>query len=269
MISRINYLLLVIQIIILLIIYLRINVDDSVTLTEIENGYATYIKCDVDDTIWIDESLVWRNRECGGYEYKLDRLNEKSILLLGDSLTRRFGYTLHTLLTKQNLTRKDINYDFVKHGTIEYTKKLVFNWTPCFKDVATRLKSLHKENVRFNFIVISIGSHFFKCKEDWISHFDSIVYHSQLLKDSIVFFRTEPLPDEKPDRLKVFKSVNNYVKTQWEKRKDTLIDHQRLMYGRDLGVNRIHGNSNYHYGPSARLALVQHFYKFLIVKGFV
>lgn len=223
------------------------------------NSHIRHDCSTINNVLWYGNSLLWKDQQVNGYE-SID-MNDKNILILGDSLSRRFAVTLSLLISKQNSTIEihDLDRDHFTHGSIILPNNIKYIWSPCFSDVVEIYNNL-KPNT-YDLIIVSDGDHITeKCNKSWKKSSDDLIGIGR--NDSSIFFRSEPLPDfskigHKYEKMLI--AIRSYFKTNWPHSR--FIDSQIVMRGRDNDKTRIRGNSHQHFGPAGRLAIVQHFYK--------
>jgi hypothetical protein len=218
---------------------------------------------------WQGDSIVFDDAfDCSNYYLSTKYLKMLysgygNILVIGDSLSRRFAVVLNTLLehTGERISKNNLNMDNFSHSTLKLSDHITFRWAPCIHDFVAYDFS------GYDLIIASYGVHdalYNECNsKSFRNVFDDVVVN--YADDRRVFFRTEPLPY-------LEKVTNEFNSTYFEEITETIltrfpssrvINHYQLLLERSQNENRIRGNTHYHYGAEARLLLVQTFSLFL------
>lgn len=209
---------------------------------------------------WIGDTYVWPETStvcCGLYLHTRDDLMQlmenEPLLMLGDSLSRRFAYTLNEIYKGT----ERIDYDLMSHGTvpIEYKHNLhvLFSYRPLFSHV---LQYLEHEKL-LNTIIISVADHYVGHESMWEPDILKLFHHintTRLYLTHDIIFRTEPDPDSDTQvNKKISQMIYKWIHPFY------ILDHRRLAMPKSHGMLRDKGNSKEHYGPHVRLVLVESF----------
>lgn len=91
---------------------------------------------------WQGDSIVFDDAfDCSNYYLSTKYLKMLysgygNILVIGDSLSRRFAVVLNTLLehTGERISKKNLNMDSFSHSTLKLSDHITFRWAPCIHD---------------------------------------------------------------------------------------------------------------------------------------
>lgn len=202
-----------------------------------------YDQCDIHNSNWLGDTLVYSEKTCDVSAIRYDPCPHK-VVLLGDSLSRRFGYTWQALADGKTSV-SELGSDIVSHSQVVLGDCLRFVWAPTFKDVNNKLPTIKEEK-----IIVSVGIHDLTFDMDGM---DQLIDTAS--SDPRIWFRTEPESDSGIEKVQLERNISSYMIHNWPNHR--IIDHQRLMRPRSQGENRIRGNTREHLGTAARVILVQ------------
>lgn len=195
---------------------------------------------------WIGNTAVWPGIP---YKTRSDIPSNTTFLFIGDSLSRRLASSLNVFLTKENPTELEFKKDVGGHKTIRHGERVTSIWAPTM----SRYMNL-KAYEHHDYVIVSIGLHDAGYGGD--AAYKLIPKFVERIKHDKVFFRTCPYPDARSKtNLTILDEVNSEIRKLIPSNR--IIDGQRLMRGRDVGENRIKGNTREHFGPAGRIALLQ------------
>lgn len=207
----------------------------------------------VSDIYWVGDVVQWRDSGCGGYG-ELKQFENKSVLFIGDSQSRRLARTLRLLLrnTTENISKKELDYDPVVHGFLRLGGGIDFQWAPCLKDMIKRSGMFRNYTIVF----LSYGAHALRCKEDYRA--------ISILRGDNLIWRTQPFPSMQVKNITHLEIIGEYARSVWDPTR--LHDHQMLIHvGSRDREERINGNSMDHLGHMARIAMLQYSNKLLSI----
>jgi hypothetical protein len=210
---------------------------------------------------WIGDTAVWPGRSYVTRARAVDLFSDKKVLFVGDSLSRRLAHTLYTFLAVENPTPDAINVDPGGHRTIEHvagSTTITSLWTPLMEDYINDHKNIKRAMDESDFVFISIGLH--DAKHGTMDHLDE--YMALVVEDlqapwpgPVVYMRTCPRPDmsKTTHNMTILDTINDRMRSAT----GMVIDADAAMRARDTGDKRIRGNTNEHFGPAGRVAMLQ------------
>lgn len=216
--------------------------------------------CDIDNVIWDSTKAKWPNLKCNYYIASRHRsLLEKRILVIGDSLSRRFAITLAFTILGENDTHK-LGSDIFTHGAIFNVSNtnIDFIFTPCINHMSSLIE---KFGHKYDLIVASSAIHYTNgacMSHSFHNDFDSLLFLSNQILDKTIW-RTQPLSNRKNSYSRLCDFYQYVLK---HRDSITVLDDFNLLRNKSLGYDRIRGNTKDHFGVDARIAMVNHFLLF-------
>lgn len=224
-------------------------------------GKLQLTKRDFYSTQWIGDVLVWRDYKWMTRNQTIVFLNGKSILFIGDSLSRRLAFTLKTFLNDPSPTPSTLNKDPGGHFTIHHDAQnvtITSMWMPLTTSYLEHRLELVEAFPNYDYVFISIGLHdskfFHAINQTHLSHYLDTIYKD--FRDfPNIHYRLCPYPDIEAHahNITILDTINNHLR----KNLTRILDANKLMRGRDAGELRIKGNTWEHFGVGGRLAIMQ------------
>lgn len=230
---------------------------------------------------WMGNTVVWPNAapECQlryrGSSELAAQFRGKRLLMVGDSLTRRFCITLRHMLQGKHLTTADLGEDAKEHSRIDFSTNdttLVFEWAPLAVDVLDLLNTA--DLAAYDLVVISAGIHDSQPSlqdlqvhpgvndvgpGQWVKTVAALLARVKTLSSAgqAIMFRREP-PPSVPFNNPRYEDLSMRLLMGWPDQA-LAFDTKRIVKGRYEAATRIGGKANFHFGTAARVAFVQSF----------
>lgn len=196
-------------------------------------------QCDIYDFQWVGDMVIWNNCE----QIEVNMVKNVKIGFVGDSLSRRLGFTLAKFL--EGVTNHSLNEDAQpihksKHSYYIESNNVTIEtfWKPLFESGYS--------NYDHDFVFVSQGLH--NAKDNVSFNVTNMLY---LINERPNFiFRTPPFPDNSSKiNVKMFEEILRVGRDSSKR----LLDTNLLMLDRSFGKNRIKGNTREHFGLQGRL----------------
>lgn len=230
---------------------------------------------------WMASTYTWKEpgaTDCGIKYITTSKMKkimgDKKMFVIGDSLMRRHASSIYTALGASGMDNYDFDREEIEirkrhqyHGEIVFGKgQITYDYTPCFKDVATKLeedKSGFLKNA--DIIMIGDGTHYTedcetpKLGEEMESFIQTLNKTRETYPKKLFIYRSLPRPSDskrKPVHSQIQEIMRCYLDIPF-------LDHKFLMMDRDSGTNRMTGDTWAHFNVEARNFFLQSFFLFL------
>jgi len=208
---------------------------------------------------WIGDTLVFDDN-C--YSFKSFAQKHKSLVFVGDSLSRRLAYTLASLLMGETSTLDLARDPTGSHRQFNqiYNSNVSFFWAPC---ITTGLEFFQKNKDKYSLFIFSQGIHYLapsgQCvNSNFFEDYDRFQRYHAKYKDKLIY-RSQPMSS----RVSLQAQLLEFIEFTRNKTTTRYLDHSEFLKERRSGKHRIVGNSFDHFGTQARLALAIHTFEYL------